>query len=200
MDPPGAGQDPGVLSESATSLAVGLPAATQAGALDFDAVYTLNADYVWLTLRRLGVAEADIPDVAHDVFLTAHRKLATFDRARPVRPWLFGLALRLAANHRRSRRRRREVDVEVPEAVDDSANPAAHLAQRQAQALVFAALDDLPDDQRAVFVLHDLEGQPVPAIAEALGVPVPTVYSRLRLGRERFAKAATRRRGKDVAS
>lgn len=199
MDPPGAGQDRDVQPESATALAVTAPVTTS-GALDFDAVYTLNADYVWLTLRRLGVAEADIPDVAHDVFMTVHRKLGAYDPTRPVRPWLFGIALRLAANHRRSRRRRREVDAEVPDAIDDGASPAAHLAQRQAQALVFAALDELPDEQRAVFVLHELEGQAVPAIAEALGVPVPTVYSRLRLGRERFARAAARRRGKDVAS
>lgn len=120
--------------------------------------------------------------------------------ARPARPWLFGIALRLASNHRRTRRRRREVDAELPDQIDRAAGPDAQVAQRQAQALVFAALDELPDDQRAVFVLHELEGQPAPAIAADLGVPVATIYSRLRLGRERFARAVQRRRGKDLAS
>jgi RNA polymerase sigma-70 factor (ECF subfamily) len=196
MDPAPAGQGGDV--ESTSQIALAAPAGVPMTAVTIDALYTAHADYVWLTLRRLGVAEADVPDVAHDVFLTAHRRLTSYDASRPARPWLFGLALRLAANHRRARRRRREADVEAPEIVDGSATPDARVAQRQAQALVFAALDELPDEQRAVFVLHELEGQAAPQIAADLEVPLATVYSRLRLGRERFARAARRRSGKDL--
>ena len=55
--------------------------------------------------------------------------------------------------------------------------------------MVQAALDQLPMEQRAVFVLHELDEQSAPEVAEALGTPLNTVYSRLRLARERFRAA-----------
>jgi RNA polymerase sigma-70 factor, ECF subfamily len=71
-----------------------------------------------------------------------------------------------------------------------------HRAQRDARRVVFDALDRLSDEQRAVFVLHDLEGKAAPEIAADLDVPLNTVYSRLRLARERFAAHVARTQGK----
>jgi RNA polymerase sigma-70 factor (ECF subfamily) len=162
--------------------------ATPLPAVELDTIYQGEVGYVWLTLRRLGVLEPDLEDVAHDVFVTVHRNLRHYDRDRPVRPWLFGIALRIAANYRRGLRRRREVAIEH-EAADAAPRPDEHLARARAQQLVFAALDTLSPVQRAVFVLHELEGKPVPVIANELDVPLNTVYSRLRLARERFGRA-----------
>lgn len=164
-----------------------LAVVTPAPALDFESIYLGQIDYLWVTLRRLGVGEADLADVAHDVFITVHRRIGSYDATRPVRPWLFAIALRVAANHRRSVRRRREVAVEH-EAVDVRTSADERLAQQRNQHLVFDALDRLSEGQRTVFVLHELEGKPAPVIASELDVPVNTVYSRLRLAHKRFSR------------
>ena len=67
---------------------------------DFTRLYESEFDYVWNALRRLGIAEAHVEDVAHDVFTTAWKKLADYDPTRPIRPWLFGIAYRLASDFR----------------------------------------------------------------------------------------------------
>ena len=81
-------------------------------AADFAAAYDAEFEGVWLYLRRLGVPAADVEDAVHDVFVVAHRRYATYDRTRPLRPWLLGIAFRVAAQWRRQRRR--EVDVDEP--------------------------------------------------------------------------------------
>ena len=76
------------------------------GAARVGAVFHAECDYVARTLRRLGIREADLEDLTHDVFVTFHRKLHQYDPSRPVRPWLFGIAFRLASEHRRRAVRR----------------------------------------------------------------------------------------------
>src|SRR5688500_8164340 len=61
------------------------------GAVTFEGVYRSEFAYVWQSLRRLGVAPSDLEDLAHDVFLKVHKALPTYDRARPLKPWLFGV-------------------------------------------------------------------------------------------------------------
>lgn len=162
--------------------------------LDFREVFETESDYVWRSLHRLGVRERDLPDVTHDVFVVVYRHLSDYDPARPLRPWLFGIAARLAANYRR-RQHATSVAPETLEDVADQGTPAdERLASRQALAQVGRALDELDPDRRAVFVMHDLDGHAMPEIAAALGVPLNTAYSRLRLGREQFSAALRRAR------
>src|SRR6187401_472416 len=71
------------------------------GSLDFDALFREQFGYVWHSLRRLGVAERDLEDLTQQIFLDVYRKLDTFHPNQPVRPWLFGFALRVASNYRR---------------------------------------------------------------------------------------------------
>src|SRR5688500_6597311 len=94
----------------------------------FQSVYQAEVSYVWESLRRLGVHPADIEDLAHDVFVTAYDRLDDYDPSRPIRPWLFGIAYRVALDHRRSARVRREVIEEVPESAHDGPTPAEMLA------------------------------------------------------------------------
>ena len=63
----------------------------------FAAAYDAEFEVVWLYLRRLGVPEADVEDAVHDVFVVAHRRYGTYDPSRPLRPWLLGIAFRIAA-------------------------------------------------------------------------------------------------------
>ena len=79
-----------------------------------------------------------------------------------------------------------EPEAELP---DDARAPDEVVASRQASRRLHAALARLDIDQRAVVVMHDLNGIPVPEIASALDVPLNTIYSRLRLGRAKITAA-----------
>ena len=61
----------------------------------FRAIYDREFDYVWHSLRRLGIPARDLPDVTHDVFVKLHRSLVNYDTTRPFRPWLFGVLFRV---------------------------------------------------------------------------------------------------------
>lgn len=148
----------------------------------FDEIYQREFDNVCRNLGRLGVPSADIPDAMHEVFLVLYRRWNEIDPARPIRPWLFGVARRVAAA---VRAKRREVLVEIdPPSVAD---PLA--AQRD---LLWRALDSLDEDRRVVVILHDLEGHTGAEIAALLEVPVNTVHSRLRLARADLLAAVRR--------
>jgi len=161
--------------------------------VDFDdlaALYEQHFDYVWRSLRRLGVAPRDQEDLAHEVFLSFFRTRAGFDRSRPLKPWLFGIAFRVASDFRRLARNRLEIpDGDDTESVDQTPDAEAQAVAAERRRLVMAGLDALSLDQRAVVVLHDLDGYSMPEIAEVLEAPLNTLYSRLRLGRAEFGKA-----------
>ncbi|HVT10239.1 MAG TPA: sigma-70 family RNA polymerase sigma factor [Polyangia bacterium] len=152
-------------------------------------IYEAEVSFVWKSLRRLGVPEADLEDVTHDLFIAVQKKLPDLDPARPVRPWLFGFAYRFASDYRRSGRARRERLEDVGEVADSSPTADEKLSTREAHALILAGLEALTLDARAVFVMHDLDGCSMPEIAEVLGVGLNTLYSRLRLARARFTDA-----------
>lgn len=154
------------------------------GAIAFEQVFQEHAPYVWRALRRLGVAESDADDVCQDVFIVVHRKLGTFQAGASVRSWLYGICLRVASEHRRRPHRQREQVVEaVPEEGIDAPQEDA-LERRRALARLDAALDQLDDDKRAVFVLFELEQMSMVEVAEAAGCPLPTAYSRLYAARK----------------
>jgi RNA polymerase sigma-70 factor (ECF subfamily) len=156
---------------------------------DLAAVFDEHFGYVWKSLRRLGVAERDLEDLAHEVFLRVHERLHEYDPARPMRPWLFAFAYRVAAEHRRRPSHRMEAVGFATEAPDPRPRADERLADAEQRALFRAALERLDVDRRAVLVLHHVDGVPVAEIAHALGVPVNTAYSRLRLAREQLACA-----------
>lgn len=170
------------------------PPREPAAAFDLGVVYAREFDWVWHTLRRLGVAPRNLPDVTHDVFVVVHQRAHTFDPTRPLRPWLFGVAYRVARDHLALGRNRREsVDDDI-EVTDPSPPQDQHVADAQARALVLAALQHLDLDRRVVFILHDIEEQPMPEIAAALEVPAKTLYARLKVAREQFTAAVRRLR------
>ena len=141
-----------------------------------------------------GVPERDLEDVAHDVFVVVHRKLVDYDPTRPVRPWLFGICFRVALDRRRKASTTREQLASHDDAacghdtaaVDDDA--VAVITRKQQSALVQRALQMLPLEQRAVLVLHELEGLAIVDCVAVLDAPLNTLYSRLRLARVAFAR------------
>ena len=160
--------------------------------LDSTAVFQREFRYVWSSLRRLGVHERDLEDMAHEVFVRVHDQLALFDESRPLKPWLFGIALGVATNYRRLARHRVELVTELPDVSDPHGAAEDALLARERAELVQAALLGVSLEQRAVLVLHELDGCAMPEVATTLGLNLNTAYSRLRLGREAF-RAAFRR-------
>jgi RNA polymerase sigma-70 factor (ECF subfamily) len=147
-------------------------------------------DYVHRTLRRLGTAPSELEDLAQEVFLVLRRCWTAYDPGRPLRPYLFGIAFRIAAAHHR--KRSREVTFEIVEVSDTGPGPDDALQTKQARALVLAALEHIPLPRRAVLLMHDLDEIPVEDVAATLGIPKFTVYSRLRKARREMETAVQR--------
>ncbi len=154
---------------------------------DFDSFYEQQFQYVWRLLGRLGVAEADLPDAVHEVFVVVYRKRADYDAERPARAWLFGIARRVAAAMRR--KRSREVAAPMMTPRDNTSRADDRLSAHQQ---LWLALEVLNETQREAFVLHDLEGYSGPEIAAQLDLPVDTVYSRVRVARKRVERRLQR--------
>ncbi|MGI5863523.1 MAG: RNA polymerase sigma factor [Myxococcales bacterium] len=162
-----------------------------AAAGDFTAMYQREYPYVGKVLIRLGVRAADREDVAHDVFVAAFRGWSRFNSSRPVRPWLFGIAFRIIRDRNFKFQNRFEQPTADVEAVDGR-NAEEIASHREALQQVESALASLELERRAVLVMHDIDETPMPQIAESLGLPLNTAYSRLRLARRDFNEAVAR--------
>ena len=144
-------------------------------------------DYVYHALRRHGVADSDVEDLVQEVFLVMWRRWAQYDVTRPLRPWLAGIAFRVAYNHRQ--RAGREVPRGFVDVEDQRPDPEQRMASDSARHLVRRVLAALPEKHRSLIVSHDVDGVSVREIAETLDVPIPTAHTRLRAARKAFAKA-----------
>jgi RNA polymerase sigma-70 factor (ECF subfamily) len=153
------------------------------------AAYQQEFDYLVRTIRRLGIQPADVEDVAHEVFLVLRRTWANYDATRPLKPYIFGIAFRVAMSHRR--RWWREVPFAAIEQQDHAPCPDEVFAASQARALVLGALDRIPLPRRAVLVMYDLDEVPMQEIAATLTIPLFTAYSRLRKARRELEAAIT---------
>lgn len=166
----------------------------------FRQVYDDHFRFVWRSLRRLGVREADIDDSVQEVFVVVHRKLAEFEGQSKMTTWLFGISMNVAREHRR--RAVVRLEVATAESVmssheDPRADVGAAAERHQRQALLEQLLDELPEEQRTVFVLFELEGMSGLEIGELVNIPVGTVHSRLRLAREAFHRSFSRVSARD---
>jgi RNA polymerase sigma-70 factor, ECF subfamily len=174
-----------------------LPSAEpQVPVLDLATVYEAHFRYVWRCLRSLGVRDPQLEDALQDVFIVVQRRLAEFDGRAELSTWLYAIALRVARKYRERARREpasleaaRERDPELPAAADSSGDRAL---ETERLALAHRALASLDDDKREIFVLARVEQMSAPEIAGVLGIPLNTVYSRLRAARLAFDAEVTR--------
>jgi RNA polymerase sigma-70 factor (ECF subfamily) len=154
----------------------------------FAAVYAEHVDHVWRSLRRLGVSPPELDDAVQETFLIALRRWNQVREDVSWRAWLFGIARRIASHHRRGRTRRLRLVDSVARQVPPASDLEDALARLDATRLVDHFLSTQPPRRREVFILAELEGFTGPEIAEALGISVNTVGSRLRSARESFAR------------
>jgi RNA polymerase sigma-70 factor (ECF subfamily) len=162
----------------------------------FQEIFEQYAAYLCRSLLSLGVKPSEVEDVCQEVLLIVHRRLPEFD-GKALRSWLYGICLRVAANHRRSARLRHETLTEqVPDRPLPPNQPEFVDGQRL-QTRLLQVLDRLEDTQREAFVLYEIEQLTLREVAEAAGVPLQTVYSRLEAARAAVRSAfATLREGK----
>lgn len=172
------------------------------GSLSFQQVYEAHFQYIWRCLRGLGVSEHALDDAVHDVFLVVQRKLPSFDGSQArVTTWLYEIALRVGRRYRSQTARdaQRSVSLAPSEQEDaaselaiDAGDPGCELEQAERLALARQALGTLDPEKREAFVLGCVEQRSAPEIAELTGVPLNTVYSRLRAARRLFAAEIAR--------
>lgn len=164
----------------------------------FDDIYRDNFAFVWRSARRLGVDPSSLDDVVQEVFVIAHRRLPSFERRSSLPTWLFGITLRVARDHRRSRARKPLDGQAEPDSLSlPSPGPSENLERTEAVRLLYRILDELSEEQREIFVMADLEQLPMSAIATTLDINENTGYGRLRAARRSFNESLARHRARD---
>jgi len=149
-----------------------------------DLVKTYQHRVFGVGLRMLG-SRAEAEEIAQETFLRAHRALGAFRGEARLGTWLYAIAShlclnRLAAGDRRHTRADHETLDRVPSSVVDAATAAE---RSELETALHQAIAALPEDRRIVVVLRDLEGLGYEEIAEALGLELGTVRSRLHRAR-----------------
>ena len=150
-----------------------------------EAVFSENYALVWRLLRRFGVPAGEVDDAAQQVFMIFARKLDGVVSGKE-RAFLYGAALKTAANSRRSAKRRAKVlthEAQEPASWPDELTEAA-----RARELLDQVLAELPDPLRRVLVLVEVEQYRVDEVAVLERIPRGTAASRLRRAREEFRK------------
>jgi RNA polymerase sigma-70 factor (ECF subfamily) len=163
------------------------------------AIVRAHHDFIWRLLRRLGVPESGADDAVQQVFCIASRRI---DDIMPgsERSFLFGSALRIASDRRRSAANREQPSAHVADEIDPRPDPEELVDTRRKRAVLDEILDAMPAELRCVLVLFELEQMTKSEVAELLGVPVGTAVSRLRRAREEFKAAVQRRRAREAFS
>jgi RNA polymerase sigma-70 factor (ECF subfamily) len=146
----------------------------------------------------------DAKDLAQDAFIKAFQNLHRFRLESKFYTWLCRIAMNVAIDHLRKQKHRRHSEfddsrggsegaqvVRLHSAKDD---PAANVARSQLTKTIMDAVETLPDDQKQVLILRELEDMPYKEIAEVLGIPEGTVMSRLYYARRRLQEMLSEHR------
>ena len=164
--------------------------AAQGALPTFREVFESHVRYAWRSLLGLGVPEADAPDASQQVFMVVHARLSD-QRVPPgaLRTFVYSVCLRVAADFRGRAHRRHERLYAAPPEPASAATQEGSVGARQALETLEAVLAELPAVQRDAFVLYELEELEMAEVANALGCPLQTAYSRLHAARKSVTAA-----------
>ena len=165
----------------------------------FERVYREHFEFVWRTLRALGVRESAVDDAVQDVFIVVHRRLPEFEGRASVRTWTYEIARRVAMRYRTraARHDARHSDL-PPLAARDDLDGA--LDQAMAADVMKKFLWQLDDDRRQAFVLSEFGELAGREIAETLDVNMNTIYARIRSARTELDRLAKRMHAHDAGA
>nr|PZN22007.1 MAG: RNA polymerase subunit sigma [Pseudomonadota bacterium] len=168
------------------------PVATD-GVPSFASIYEQYFDFVWASVRRLGVSPASMDDVVQDIFIVIHAKIHTLREPSALRSWIYGIVRRTVSDHHRSQRTRAASGaVLASEPPPPPPTPFALAERNDRLQLLASLLETLDPAKREVFMLAEIEQMTVPEIAEILKIPLNTAYSRLRAARIAFEEGLAR--------
>jgi RNA polymerase sigma-70 factor, ECF subfamily len=138
-------------------------------------------------LSRQGFGASDCDDLIQDTMLAVWRKAAQFDaKTGAVSTWIFTISRNLGIDRRRRIARRLRDDNLPPSDVDPSPSAEGEIITREEETRVRRAVDRLPTEQAEVIALSFFSQSPQSEIASALGIPLGTVKSRVRLAMNRL--------------
>jgi RNA polymerase sigma-70 factor (ECF subfamily) len=187
-----------MLQPDAVGSAPRTAAAREAATLPtFREIYDDYFGFVWRAAANRGVPSAALDDVVQEVFIVIHRKLAEFEGRSSVRTWIAAIVRRVVADYRTKRGNRAAGDETLePELPVELASSFEALERKAALQLLDALLGKMPDEQREVFVLHEIEQLSGGEIAELTGCNENTVWTRLRAARRIFEDGVARQRAR----
>ncbi|HKP62557.1 MAG TPA: sigma-70 family RNA polymerase sigma factor [Polyangiales bacterium] len=139
-------------------------------------------------LRSLGVRDADLDDLLQEVFLVVARRGGDYEELGRARSWMYSICKRVAVA---GRRRHLQERAAIATHSSEPACPATqleHVEDAEALELCERLLNQLPPQQRLIFLLYEVEELSMPEIARQLGCPLQTAYSRLHKARARIAR------------
>jgi RNA polymerase sigma-70 factor, ECF subfamily len=166
---------------------------------EFDAVFAEHSAFVWRVLARYGVAERHLEDACQDVFVVVFKSLPGFEGRSALKTWIYGICRRVAANQRERAATRRELPFAEIEALPEPAGEGDAFdafVRKQSLELLEALITRLPEEQREVFVLYEIEELSMREVAEALECSQNTAFSRLYAARRELDAALKRLRAK----
>jgi len=177
------------------------PATTEQGgttALGFEDIYARWFHEIYRWARAFGGLDADLDDLAQEVFIVVRRKLPEFD-GENLAGWLYRITQRTVQDYRRRPWFRRFLLRKQSQPIEDQQsqqvlNPVELLERREAERLLAQILEDMTDTRRTTFILFEIEGYTGPEIAELESVPVNTVWTRLYHARREFYSLIARAR------
>lgn len=176
-----------------------VPAASPARAASRErfVVFEQYGGLVCRFLRRLGVRESDLDDMVQEVFLVVARRQADYEEHGRARAWIYSICRRVALAQRRKYARSREA------LSDNTLEPACNAMQlaavegRESLALGLRLLELLPENEREIFLLYEVEDVSMAEVAAIVGCPLQTAYSRLHRARARVVAEVERLAARD---
>ena len=163
---------------------------------EFREVYDRYFAFVWRCAANRGVRAPALDDVVQEVFIVVHRKLPEFEGRSSLRTWLAAIVRRVVADYLHKRGNQPVGDEPLEREPAAGSSPAEQLERKAAVALLDALLAKMSEEQREVFVLHEIEHLSGPEIAELTATNENTVWTRLRAARRTFQEGVTRQQAR----
>jgi RNA polymerase sigma-70 factor (ECF subfamily) len=143
-------------------------------------------DLVYNTILGIVQNETEAEDLTQEVFIKVFENISSFKGESKLSTWLYRIATTTALDHLRSKKRKKRFgfmqslfgdNQEEKEQIPDFHHPGVKLDNKERAAVLFKAIDSLPDNQKAAYTLHKLEGLSYREISEVLNTTVPAVES-----------------------
>ncbi len=164
----------------------------------FSEIYERYFDFVWRSAANRGIPAGSLDDVAQEVFIVISRKLPEFEGRSSLRTWIAAIVRRVVADYVRKRGNQPAGDESLEREPAAMGGASGELEHKAAVELLDALLARMPEEQREVFVLHELEELSGAEIAELTNTNENTVWTRLRAARRIFQEGVSRNRARHV--